>query len=416
MSLAALFASRGTTAGAVAVAPPVDPTLFSRVDAQRQPLPADVAEGLARVLKVDLGTVQSAAGLVTPLRGPRLRVPVPPSALDGDVFSVPPQVRTAEPPTPDPQIKSVSIWALGSTEPDPDVSGYLVVLDRTSGRTSLRELGTLTSTPTALAFDGELVWVIAAEKIVAYSASTLTQALTRSEGYVAPTRAVFEPNSETLWVADRGSEMLLQVDRTTGAIVNSVELILHETHAPHDVIAHGGLLYVTAVYAADTEDENGRIFEIDPAAGNVLRVSGGVSLREVWGLDVDADSGVLLAVSVENTQKASAVWSVPLSTLVPTELSVAGLGSCRWVRYSPEHAAWYLSGADRTLYRVQGGAVTASRRFAETSDDAAPCIVDGGLVWSLDADAGIVLLNPSTLDTAMAKTSVAFANLVRVAL
>ena len=82
-SLQRLFLDNGTSPEAVAAAMPfpVDPALFYRVDAGRQPLPADVAAAVAQFLGVDAGTVSGAARLVTAVTGEYVRRPLPPYPL-----------------------------------------------------------------------------------------------------------------------------------------------------------------------------------------------------------------------------------------------------------------------------------------------------------------------------------------------
>lgn len=126
-SLRRLFVDHGTTPEAVAALLPfpVDPALFYRVDAGRQPLPADVAEAVARVLVkdfagnpvvVDPGTVKGYAKLVTSARGEFVRRPLPPLPISnplepfGEVYQ-PPQLNPYS--VAHPSGGNIQLWSFG---------------------------------------------------------------------------------------------------------------------------------------------------------------------------------------------------------------------------------------------------------------------------------------------------------------
>jgi hypothetical protein len=129
-SLQRLFLDHGQTPEGVAAAirtldPPVDPTLFYRVDAQRQPLPADVAAAVAEVLvadwqgnpvAVDVGTVNGMARLVTAKTGAYYRRPLPPqpvanpSPFFGEAFQ-PPELSPYA--VPRPTAGALQLWSFG---------------------------------------------------------------------------------------------------------------------------------------------------------------------------------------------------------------------------------------------------------------------------------------------------------------
>lgn len=66
MSLASLCIERKTTLAVVALTLGVDATLFERVDAGRQGIPAPLARAMAALLGVPAGTVEKEAGRVIP--------------------------------------------------------------------------------------------------------------------------------------------------------------------------------------------------------------------------------------------------------------------------------------------------------------------------------------------------------------
>lgn len=88
--LKALFDAYGMTSAAVAVALGLKPELFDRIAADRQPMPLDVAAGVATVLGTDVWEVVASVSRVTPLTGPIHRRPVPARPALGDL--VPPAI------------------------------------------------------------------------------------------------------------------------------------------------------------------------------------------------------------------------------------------------------------------------------------------------------------------------------------
>lgn len=78
MTLAELFAEKGTSSGVVAVQINVSPVLFERVDEGRQPLPLAVARLAALAAGCTRSEVVVAAKSTTPLDGTRYRTPKPP--------------------------------------------------------------------------------------------------------------------------------------------------------------------------------------------------------------------------------------------------------------------------------------------------------------------------------------------------
>ena len=170
-SLQRLFADHGTTPEAVAAMLPfpVDPALFYRADAQRQPLPADVAEAIARVLvvdfagrptTVDVGTVRADARLVTSARGEYVRRPLPPdpvanpSPFFGEQYQ-PPELSPYQ--VPRPSGGSLQLWSFGSASG----SASFAEVDRAGNVTSDALSGGISygfSGNGPSAYDGRLVW------------------------------------------------------------------------------------------------------------------------------------------------------------------------------------------------------------------------------------------------------------------
>lgn len=413
MSLASLFAAAGTTAGRVAAAMPwpLDPQLFTRIDNGRQPLPMDVAEQLVRVLGVDLGTVLSEAKQSTPLRGARVRVPVPPDPLRGDEFIIQPLGRTNEPPpAPGPQ-SDVSVWAISDVSPDV----AMVRLDRKSATASSNFVGGSSTTPKALTFDGALVWAFFEGMAVALNPRTGVTMVTGSDAdYVTPVAASFNAETNTLLVACAGGVggHVAEVERTTGAILSTTPLVYDDPCIPVDIVAAGDTTYALG----NTGLGGWQIFRFVEA---VLDIASVLGTGDAVALAHDSVRDLFWVVTA-----AGSVWSTPRQTLVPVSQALTfpvGLSNpTTFTGIWRGDGCWYIAGVVSApppapgvtpyLYRADDqGLVTAARVLAVSA-----VLADApGFLWVAVPGSDLVhLLHPVTLDTALSVTVTSPQNLV----
>jgi hypothetical protein len=91
MSLQSLFVEQGQTYESVAEAvagafPGLDPTLFVRIDAARQPFPIEVAEVVAAAFGLQRGDLLAEVAFATRITGAAVRRPLPPRPVLGETI------------------------------------------------------------------------------------------------------------------------------------------------------------------------------------------------------------------------------------------------------------------------------------------------------------------------------------------
>jgi hypothetical protein len=444
-SLQRLFIDHGTTPEAVAALLPfpVDPALFYRVDAQRQPLPADVAEAIARVLttdfagrptRVDVGTVNGMARLVTRERGEHVRRPLPPDPLAnpnpffGEHYQ-PPELSPYR--VPRPLGGSIQLWSFGTSggvaafaEVD---RGGNVVADLLAGGIAYGFVGNGPS-----AYDGRLVWT-AGPNLFGPAGQFWIQCLSTSPAAVAssnnaatvgasvssavsPFAIAFEPESARLWLTDLSNGYAFRIDPVALVSDQAVALTLGgHSYGGAGLVAVGGKLYAVGTYNLGSPGEDGRLFEIDPFLGAVTRVSTGANLGAALGLDYDpASRTFFVAGAAGNTfPSGGSVSAVPRDSFVGANLSVtvpAGAPSASqgFIFATVAYGSLWLSSQASTLWCA--GFDGTIRRWFQPNPSSSflgqQAASDGqGFLWFPDGNATLYLLSPGDHGPAMAAAS-----------
>jgi len=350
-SLRRLFIDHGTTPEAVAALLPffVDPALFYRVDAKRQPLPADVAEAVARVLVkdfagnptvVDPGTVNGYARLTTKARGEYVRRPLPPdplanpNALFGEQYYPPQLVPYGG--TKQASGVELQLWSFGDTSnwQETNRSGASGGSGTFSGG-----VGYFIGAPCA--YDGNLVWTVGQFIFVNgiwWNATFSTSPVVESGGNnaatvpfvdgasVVPVGLVFEPVTARLWFTDSQSTSVMRIDPATGNADARVVLMSGgHAYAAAGLVAVGGKLYASASYHGGFAGEDGRLFEIDPVGLTVTRVSTGANAgyAPTPSLEYDPASATFFIGGLAGFTYANGnITAVPRGSFVGANLSL----------------------------------------------------------------------------------------------
>lgn len=412
-TLPELFAAAGVTVAQAAAAAGVEAVLLERVIAGRQPLAADLVQRLAVFLGVGQGDVAGCAGYVSTATGPDAHVAFPPETARGDAFPTFPLAETQAVPLPTGAPPSLIIWVCGAlmgvTTQDYGLASGVVRIERNSGLIISRTDLPLTNTPVEMASAGKTVFTAGGvTNGVSYGVARLLPSSGALIGEATPSDVnkargvVFEPSSSTCWICDEGLPEIVEIDVDTGQVISIVQLVKDaQGYGARDVIAVHGLLYVTGTHSGSPN--LGRVFEVDPVAKNVLRVSAGLSLGDAWGIAFDGNATfwVTSRGSAGNTAKVSAV---DLATLTASTVSLGGdfltMGDPSWIEFV--FGGWWITdtattGGSRLMAVDLAAKVQQSRSFGGSAGGG-HCASDGWFLWYADKANGYVhLLDPANI-------------------
>ncbi len=400
-TLPELFAARGVTSQQVAQAIGVDPLLLERIVNGRQSLAIDLVGPMAVYLGVSRGDVEGCAGSIGLQTGPRAHIALPPEPLLGERFPTFLLAETVNTPIDTGGgAPSVGVWVCGENlAGDANLPGVLKI-NRITGVIELRTALPTTGTPTELATDGATIFTAASTAISgAYSLARLLPATgallgeTPNANLNSSSGVVYEPVSGTLWVCSFALSQLVKIDRSTGAVLGVVHLSsAGDDYSPVDVVAANGKLYVGASYFPPFGANTGRVFEVDPVAGTVLRISTGVNMQFVWGVATDGTNlWVTSSVLSPNVAKIS---QMTLAGLIASAVTITAdplvITNPSWIDFF-FGAYWItdLTGSGMRLVAVDpSGAVLQSRVFGGFTGG--HCASDGAFIWYADTAAGQV--------------------------
>jgi hypothetical protein len=287
----------------VAAALGMPPVLFDRVDAGRQALPIDVAEGIARVLGVSLADILSSGVRVTAIRGSLPLKVNPPRPDLGDAFPyvslatpkdfvLPPR---AESPPP---VFMDRVW-FSTYIPENGISrGFIGCIDCSTRTLVGMHTTGVGSNVTALAWNGAgYVWGVDG---IFWGGGKVWQSLTSNpsaapvkvmDGFFGPSRAVCNAGDAgmfkgNLLFADEPVSQVQAFDGVTGApgVTNNDFFSMVQ-----DIIEFDGLLYVRVAVSLVEFD---RIVEFDPSTMTIQRVSTGFDMKLPGRLAVAFDHSV----------------------------------------------------------------------------------------------------------------------------
>lgn len=429
-SLAHLFATTGSglTGAQVAALLPfdVDPELFARVDAGRQPLPADVVEAVAHALGVDIGTVEGMAKLVTPLRGPFHRRPLPPDPVLGDAFLLPALAMLQQPMQRPPSVPAREIWVAGAGLGPSHGAGGAVAIART-GATVALDFGSTafaSGTEGPLAFDGTMVWAFGSANggggfsmaQLATSPPSVAAEGTPDHPFAAYD-AAFEPATGSVWASpgSTGTQIVKVASdfSVSSTVTLSATSIAYGTQSyeARGMTAVGGKLYVCGVYSpGGGNPPDGRLFEVDPGSATVVSISAGANLGNASGVAYDPGSAKFFVASdlVVSPAAVAEVYTLDRATLTAASLGVIGpagwpgFSGLRWVDVA--FGQLWLSGGASTLHVASlAGIVSSWRVFAGSALYAGRVAADPpGFLWYADPAGGNVHLLPPAAPSASA--------------
>jgi hypothetical protein len=419
-SLQRLFADYGTTPEAVAASLPfaVDATLFYRVDSQRQPLPADVAEAVARALGTDVGTVNGMARLVTRERGERARRPLPPLPISNPspFFGEQYQPQELSPYRAQrPQNRSVQLWSFGlRLDPGADWS----LADRAGGLVGGALVGDVLYGDVApCAFDGSFVWTAGpmadadpgycwVQKLASSSPGVVAYSLAASVGGSSlslPIDMAFEPETGRVWLADFFNATAVRLDPATMNADASVPLVVAgDPYGATGLVAVGGRMYALGVRDIAGPTEDGRLFEIDPSSATVTRVSSGASLGAAVGVAYDPDSEKFFVAGLPGndhpTGGAAVVERGGLSSAILSLAPLSGAPSLDDGLSSilVAYGSLWASAADQKLWKIAlDGRVVGWFQGPHSGFTGRRPASDGtGFLWFPDGEGSLLLFSP----------------------
>ena len=243
---------------------------------------------------------------------------------------------------------------------------------------------------------------------------------------VIPTALVYEPATQRIWMTDAGNARLLRIDTVNMVADAAVPLVFDgENYTPSGLIAVGGKLYATATFHFAFGDEDGRLFEVDPVALAITRVSGGPSIGAANGADYDP-TGRRFVVAVGSSPEftTGAIFMVDRGTFVATQLALTAFPSpapaFRGFSYLSilYGSLWVSSQEIQALFcfDLSGNPL---RYFVPNPSEftaAGAVVSDGqGFLWFADGKTSIHLLNPNDpgplMEDAMAVEAPAVAGL-----
>ena len=419
-TLPELFAAHHVSNGDVAKALGVSQEFLDRVIAKRQPLPIDLVRKLAFLLSEDIGTVELCAGLITPITGPSTRVALPPDPVLGERFPAFILGETQPIPRPSGGTPETIVWVCGGgLGPGGSLSGAIRI-GRNTGLIYTHTGFSALLDPAEIVTDGSSVFTSGFGAIDGnYAVARMNRAdgaleLQATDGFFnAPLGMVWEPVTGTLWLCSSGTDgsSLVQVDPVTGTKLNAAQLTTGsgfstKYYKSRDVVALGGLLYVTAVNVTGPT-WTGHLFEVDPLALAVLRVSSGLNLANVYGVDVDPENGVFVVTSANATGEGGPgpkVSQVLLSSFVANAITLTDdpetLGDPSWITFA--FGVWWVTDntaahGQRLFSMTTAGEVLQSRSFG-VPRPGGHSAADPWFLWYADKALGKVhVLNPADI-------------------
>lgn len=420
--LAQLLLTRGFMfASLAALVPDCSTTLLDRIALARQPFPLSLARQVQIVTGIDWGTLISATGLWTENAEPMTRMPVAPDYLLGDAAqpsltaSTQPIVFPASPP-PVPEV-----WVVGDGLGVAAAPGAQAIA-RTTGLVVAQVSFVNVVAPVEVVSDGSALWTFG--NGLSGGASFDATVDPDSGTLLAETDALhteflgvaFEPVTQTVWACSSTSTSIYRYNPAAGSNPDaSVALSVGpKNFEPRDVVAWDGLLYVSATYPTGVPAMplEGRIFEVDPVALAVLRVSTGLDLGDVQGVAAD-DAGNVWTVSRAGGGTIPPMLAkTPISSFVAVQVPLIAdpdtLTDPQWVEYL--FGSLWVSDATAPNGRILsvdvGGNVLQSRTFASGSA-VGHVAGDAHFLWYADKAGGLVhLLDPADVSASPVTVSV----------
>jgi hypothetical protein len=396
VTLRSLILSLGSTLGDAARATEVDPALFDRIDAGRQPLPLRLAQGLASFLGTETATVLAEVYAWTASTHPMFFRPVP--GIPGvDFLSAPTYTPPAAIPRIVPDLPAVFAFVSDTGAGDTDVSRR--------GRHDGTSLSSVAATgllrPRATLWRGGLLWTVgtlfsgappALRALFAFDPGPpVTLAFAGSFDLDEPRgRLVEDPLGFGPWICQRNGSVVSRLDEFTGAPDTNVDV---SPALPEDLWGEGGKLFVALT--------DGSVARIDPGLAAIEASVGGVAsgAKALGG----AGDGTLYVVG-----RLGELRTIDLGTYVlsaPLVLTGAAINEPESLYVDATHV--YVSdrtnpASDARVVRIDRQTLVATARtypVAAAGFPAGRLAFDGLYLWMPDEGGPLRKLLPSTLET-----------------
>lgn len=396
MTLRSLILSSGSTLGDAARACEVNPTLFDRIDAGRQPLPLRLGKALAALLGTETATVLAEAYAWTASEHPLFLRPVP--GIPGiDFLSAPAYSLPAPLPTIRPDLPALFAFVSDAGAGETAVSRR----GRHDGASlvSLAAAGLLR--PRSALWKGGLLWTVgtlfsaappAARALFAFDPGPpLTLVLAGAVDLDEPIgRLVADPLGFGPWICQRNAMVVSRLDESTGATDMNADV---SPALPNDLWAEGGKLYAAL--------SSGDVARIDPAL-SVVEASVGTVTSGAKALGGSGD-GTLYVIGRLGELRTIDLGSFVLSA--PLVVTGAVINEPESLYVDATHV--YVSdrtnpASDARVVRIDRQTLVATGRnypVAAAGFPAGRLAFDGLYLWMPDEGGPLRKLLPSTLET-----------------
>lgn len=389
MTLRSLILSAGSTPGDAGRVCGVDPRLFDRIDAGRQPLPLRAARSLAALLGVTPAEVLSEAHTWVDSNHPMFFRPVP--GIPGIDFENSPPYRA---PVEIPRVRPdyPLIFPLRTYGEIPVTTFRRI--GRHDGVTSLTASTDAMFRPRRVVQKDGLCWTVGTSSLsrclCAFDPLTPSVAFIGSFDLLDPRGLVHEEVAGRLWTCQSDGAAVSRLDEDTGIPDLNVDV---SPAFPADLLAEGGLVYAAL--------NTGEVVRIDPVAGVVMATLSGVAngARALGS----AGDGTIYVVGRLGELRAIDADSFEMSD--PLVLTGAAINEPESLYVDATHI--YVSdrtnpASDARLVRVDRQTLVSTARtypVAAAGFPAGALAFDGLYLWMPDEGGPLRKILPSTLET-----------------